>query len=222
MRGAPSRQLLTTLRERILPGHTAVLVVDMQNDYVSAGGATDRRHGSVEAAQAIIPNIKRLLSAAREVGALVVYVKMAMDAELRTVSDVEYLRRVDRWGDLPVAVKGTWGHEVCPELAPEPGDLEVEKHRSSGFTGTNLDQVLRSNQIRSTIITGVVTHGCVESTVRDAMLYDYYVTLVRDGVASPNREQHQLALMMLENRLQLADSVVTTDCVIAEWSASTR
>jgi nicotinamidase-related amidase len=216
---APARHLLTTLRERILPAHTAVLVVDMQNDYVSPGGATDQRQGNVAAAQAVIPATARLLRAAREAGALVVYIKMTMDAELRTVSDVEYLRRVDRWGDLGVAVKGTWGHEVCPELAPQKGDLEVEKFRSSGFTGTNLDQVLRSNGIRSTIVTGVVTHGCVDSTARDAMLYDYYLTIARDCVASPNREQHEASLFLLERRMQLPDSLVTADRIIAEWKS---
>src|SRR5690349_8229488 len=161
------RQLLSTFREQIDPRHTAVLVVDMQNDYAAPGGATAVRCGSVDGSRAIIPNIHRLLTAAREHGALVVYIKMALDANLRLVSDVEYLRRRNRWRDIPVAVKGSWGFDVVDELAPKPGELQVEKTRSSGFVSTNLDKVLRSHYIRTVLATGVVTNGCVGATVRD-------------------------------------------------------
>src|SRR5689334_18685966 len=78
MSSVPARRLFTTLQQRIAPVHTAVIVVDMQNDYVSIGGAGHRRHGSVEAAQSIIPALQTLLSSARRVGALVVYIQMTM------------------------------------------------------------------------------------------------------------------------------------------------
>jgi ureidoacrylate peracid hydrolase len=218
MSSVPARRLFTTLQERIAPEHTAVIVVDMQNDYVSIGGAGHRRHGSVDAAQSIIPALQELLRAATRVGTLVVYIQMTMDRDLRLVSDPEYLRRRAVWGDLAVVEKGTWGHEIIPELAPEPGDLLVEKHRRSAFAGTTLDQILRSNHIASTIVTGVVTHGCVDSTVRDAMLRDYYVTLVRDCVSSAAQDLHDATLFLLERIMPLENSIVTTRQIVEQWA----
>ncbi|MGH7845799.1 MAG: cysteine hydrolase family protein, partial [Candidatus Binatia bacterium] len=136
---ASSRQLLTTLKERIEPPHSALLVVDMQNDYVSERGASHKRHGTVSAARAIIPAIQKLLRASRQAGTMIAYIQMTFDPELRLLSDVDYLRRVKRYGETPMVVKGSWGHEVIAELAPQTGDLVVEKQRSSGFVGTNLD-----------------------------------------------------------------------------------
>jgi ureidoacrylate peracid hydrolase len=134
------------------------------------------------------------------------------------VSDPEYLRRREIWGDLAVVEQGTWGHEMVAELAPRPGDMIVDKHRRSGFAGTTLDQVLRSNHICSTIVTGVVTHGCVDATVRDAMLRDYYVTVVRDCVSSSSRELHDTALFLLERIMPLEDSVVTHEQITEIWA----
>jgi nicotinamidase-related amidase len=196
------RQLLDTFHDQVRPAHTAVLVVDMQNDYVAPGGATDKRNGNVAAGQAIIPPLRRLIDGARRYGALVVYIKMTLDADLRLVSDVEYTRRRRRWGDIPVAVEGTWGHDVVAELAPLPGEWCVAKTRSSGFVGTNLDMVLRSHYIRTALVTGVVTQGCVASTARDAVHHDYYTILVGDCVASGSQRMHELALADLEQHGQ--------------------
>jgi nicotinamidase-related amidase len=218
----PQRHLLVTFRERILPEHTAVIVVDMQNDYVSLGGATHQRKGNIAPALEIVPRIKGLLTAARDVGALVILVQMTMDADLRCLSDAEYLRRRVRWGDVPCVVEGSWGHEIVPELAPQPRDLVVSKNRSSAFIGTNLDLLLRSNRILTTIVTGTVTNGCVNSTARGAMLHDYNVAVVSDCVASSDRELHDATLMLLRRQLELDDSVVPAQRIIDEWATLPR
>jgi nicotinamidase-related amidase len=220
---ATTRHLLISLEDRVQPGHTAVLVVDLQNDYVSEGGVKHRRDGSVATARAILGPVQNLLTAARAAGVLVIYIRMTLDYPgLRYSSDVEYVRRTRRYGDEPMVVAGTWGHEVAPEVAPQPGDLVVEKQRSSGFVGTNLDLILRSNRIESVIITGVVTHGCVFATALSAMMSDYYVTVPSDCVASPRPDLHDAALLLLANYVQLDDSIVPSSRIIGSWQASRR
>ena len=187
MRLDRSPQFLTTLEGRVDPAHAAVLVIDMQNDYVSIGGATHLRDGTVDAQQAIVRPLAALLSGARSAGVLVVYLQMTTNPDFRMDSEIEYLRRRHRWNDTLIAAEGTWGQAIIDDL-PQPGDVVIEKHRSSGFIGTGLDVALRSNGIRSTIVTGVVTNGCVNSTAREALSHDYYVTLVRDCVAGYNRD----------------------------------
>lgn len=214
-----SQGILRTLEERVAPQHTAVLVVDMQNDYCSPGGAAHRRGTDLSATQAIIPNLKRLLVGARDVRVPVIYIKMGLDEEGRYLSGPELARRLKRWAHQEVVLKGTWGYQVVEELAPQPGDLLVEKHRSSGFVGTDLDLILRSNDIKSVVVTGVVTHGCVNSTARDAMLHDYYVVVCHDGVAAGRQDLHEAALFLLENALE-EEGVTTADRVIAAWSAA--
>src|SRR5581483_4570439 len=105
-----------------------------------------------------------------------------------------------------------------PGLAPLTGDLVVTKNRSSAFIGTNLDLLLRSNHILTTVVTGTVTNGCVNSTARGAMLHDYNVVVVRDCVASSDRTLHDATLLLLERQLELPDSVVPAQQIIDVWS----
>jgi nicotinamidase-related amidase len=99
---------------------------------------------------------------------------------------------------------------------PREGELVVPKWRSSGFWGTNLDLLLRSNGIESLVVCGCTTEGCVESTARDALFNDYYVVVVSDGVASDDRAQHEASLMLMANRFDLA----ATDEIVGCWKAS--
>jgi nicotinamidase-related amidase len=214
----PERNLLTTLRERVDPVHTALLVVDMQNDYIAVGGAAAQRGLDISMLVSVVPTVATLVEAARSAGVLVVYTQMAMDADLRYLADAEYQRRRLRWGDTPVVVEGTWGCEIVPELAPEADDLVVRKHRASGFVGTDLDQILRSNRVRATVVTGVVTEGCVAATARGAMLADYELTVPLDAVGSCNQQLHDATLLLLGKEIGLPDGVVTADRIGDYWA----
>lgn len=115
-------------------------------------------------------------------------------------------------------VPGTPGHEFVRELAPEGSEPVVRKYRSSGFWGTNLDLVLRSNGIKTVVVTGCTTEGCVESTARDAMFCDYYVVVATDCVGSDDREQHDASMLLMRHRFDLAAS----DEIMDLWSADPR
>ena len=90
----------------------------------------------------------------------------------------------------------------------------VKKYRSSAFWGTNLDLLLRSNGIKSLIVAGCTTEGCVESTARDALFNDYYVVVVEDCVASDDRAQHEASLLLMRHRFDIA----TAEEVLRVWN----
>jgi nicotinamidase-related amidase len=221
--GDVSRQLLTTLEERIRPAHSALIVVDMQKEYCYEGGALERLVGDVSFAKPVIPVLTRLIDAARAAGVLIIHVQMTLDAELRGLADVEDQKRKAFWGDVgPVVVKGSWGHEIIDEITPQPGEYRVEKSRPGAFIGTDLDLLLRSNHIRTAIVTGVITNGCVDATARGAASLDYYVIVPRDCVGSYKQERHDSSLEQLRRQLVLEDSVVTSDRITAAWAAVAR
>jgi nicotinamidase-related amidase len=103
---------------------------------------------------------------------------------------------------------------MLDELAPRTGDLVVKKYRSSGFWGTNLDMLLRSNGILSLVVTGCTTEGCVESTARDALFNDYYVVIAEDCVASDDPQQHAASLLLMRHRFD----VVESEQILRIWS----
>jgi nicotinamidase-related amidase len=105
---------------------------------------------------------------------------------------------------LRYTVPGTPGHEFAREFAPLPAELVVRKYRSSGFWGTNLDMLLRSNGIKTVVFGGCTTEGCVESTARDAMFNDYYVVIAADCVASDDPVQHEASMLLMRHRFDIA------------------
>ena len=102
---------------------------------------------------------------------------------------------------------------MVAELAPLPEEVVVQKFRPSGFHGTFLDQILLANGIRSVLITGTTTEGCVMSTVLDASFHDYYTCVVSDGVASSVANMQETALAFLKTRYK----ILSTEEVVNLW-----
>ena len=94
----------------------------------------------------------------------------------------------------------------------------VRKHRSSAFWGTDLEMLLRSNGIKTVVIGGCTTEGCVESTARDALFNDLYVVIAVDCVASDDREQHDASLLLMRHRFDMA----TADEIASVWATARR
>ena len=190
----------TSLEEVALPAHTAVLVVDMQNDFCAPGGRAHRRGRDLTAIQALIPRLKDFLDWARADGVRAIYIQNSVLPGGALSGPADLVRRAAEWGaeDPLVTVQGTWGHRIVEDLAPKPQDLVVPKFRQSGFVATNLEMILRGNGIETVIVTGVATHACVEATARDALTRDFYVVIPRDGVAALEPQLHEAALLILE------------------------
>lgn len=198
------------------PARTAVIVVDMQNDFGAEGGMFARAGIDIAPIRNVIGPTQRVLSAARKAGMNVVYLKMAFRPDLSDAGGPDspnWIKhrplRVGESVDAPnggqgrILVQGTWNTEILEELKPQAGDIVVSKHRYSGFYGTDLDAILRRLGIEYLVFTGCTTSVCVESTMRDAMFRDYRCLLLSDCTAEPigaglPRSNHDASLLVLQ------------------------
>ncbi len=154
---------------------TAVLVIDMQNDFGAEGGMFHRAGIDIAPIKAAVPPTARVLAAARAAAIPAIYVKMEFRPDLSDVGAPDSPNRRKHAPlnlGMPVAgpgerkgrilIRDTWNTEIVPELAPKPGDIVVSKHRFSAFFETDLDMILRSLGVSSLIVTGCTTSVCVE------------------------------------------------------------
>ncbi len=176
----PQYRVVDTVR---LPaGKTAIIVVDMQNDFVKPQG---KLH--VPTAKETIEPIRRLLEKAREKGVRIFYTK-----DTHYDNDPEY----DIWGEH--VKKGTWGWEIIDELKPREGDIVVEKTRYDGFYGTPLDDLLRVYKIEYLVIVGTVANICVLHTAASAALRWYKVIVPMNGISALNEFDYHASLRQID------------------------
>ena len=209
MREIANKLVYDTLQEVVQPSHTALLVVDMQNEFCSPDGVPGKNGADVAPVRAIIPTLQRMIAAARASGVRVIFFRHTHEADLRNLSPARLSFYAMLYGGKisPYhAIRGSWGHAIIPELAPAADETVVDKDRSSAFIATNLDLILRSNRIESVVIVGMATHACVESTARDAGFFDYYTAVATDGVADYSPQLHEASLLTMRNRCVLASS----------------
>lgn len=216
------KHVFTELSEIVDPAHTALLIVDMQRDFCWAGGSFDQSGVDLSMYPPVIGRIADLIAAAREAGVLPIFIQMTVLPGQASDSPAQIrfnLRLHDgHHGDtepLAYTLDGSDGQQFVPGLEPLDGELVVKKYRSSAFWGTNLDLLLRSNGIKSVVVTGCTTEGCVESTARDAMFSDHYVVIVTDAVASDDPAQHEASMYLMARRFDLA----TSDVIRKIWAA---
>jgi len=197
-------------------GESAVLVIDMQNDFGAPGGMFSRAGIDIAPIERAVEPTARVLYAARTAGLPIIYVVMQFSPDLADAGGSRSPNRIKHrplaLGEAMVApdgragrilIEGTWNTEILPRLAPRQGDVVVAKHRYSGFYETNLDSILRARGIRHLIVTGCTTSVCVESTVRDAMFRDYQCLVLEDCTAEPigaglARSNHEASLLNIE------------------------
>jgi len=162
---------------RLDPRATAVLVVDMLNEFCKPGGAM-----VLPGYEALVVPQKRVIEAGRKAGAPIVFV---VDTHRRNVRrEREFLKRT------PHCLEGGWGAQVIADLEPRPDDFFVAKRRYSAFFNTDLDVTLRDLEVSAVIVMGLVTNICVRSTVHDAFFLGYGVVVPEDCVAATGpREQ---------------------------------
>ncbi len=161
---------------------TAVLVVDMLNDFVTGALKCDR-------GLAIVPHLSAFLPAARGQGLPVIYCN---DAHLKGID-----HELKFWGDHAIA--GTKGAEVIPELKPGEGDYVVPKRRYSGFFHTDLDLLLRELGVERVILTGLHAHMCVRHTAADAYQLGYDVLVATDCTDSFTKEDYDYGIKYLHD-----------------------
>jgi ureidoacrylate peracid hydrolase len=195
---------------------TAVIVVDMQNDFCSKGGMFDRAGVDISIVQKVVTPTRKVLLAARKAGIKVIYLKMGFRPDLSDLGAADSPNRGRHLrfgvGQPSVApdgregrflIRDTWNTDVIDELRPEADDVVLYKHRFSGFYQTELDGVLRNLGIRNLIFTGCTTSVCVDSTIRDAVFRDYRSVLLSDCTGEPigsdfPRSNHEASLLTVQ------------------------
>lgn len=198
------------------PSEAAVIVVDMQNDFGSEGGMFARAGIPIADIKATVEPTARVLAAARDAGIKIVYLKMEFQDDLSNAGGPDAPNLVRHLalgvGDpVPtpdgdhgrILIKDTWNTEIVSELAPEPGDIIVSKHRFTGFFETNLDAILKDLGVSCLVFTGCTTSVCVEATIRDAFYRDYRCLLLTDCTAEPignglARSNHDASVLLIE------------------------
>lgn len=185
------------------PAHTALLIIDMQRDFVEPGGFGASLGNDVTPLQAIIPTVQRVLAAWRALGGLVVHTR---EAHLPDLSDCPPAKRERgqpslRIGDVGpmgrVLIRGEPGHAIVPALAPVDGEIVIDKPGKGAFYATGLDKTLCERGITHLIVMGVTTEVCVQTSMREANDRGYECLLVEDGTDSYFPEFKAATLAMI-------------------------
>lgn len=170
---------------------TAIIVVDMQNAFISKGGMFEIIGIDISVFQKLITPCSRIIEAARSRACKVIYIRMAYNPDLSDVGSPS----TPNWYKTPSVrmirenpelrekglIDGSWGADIIPQLRPQDGDIIIRKQRYSGFFGTNLDLTLKSHGIKYLIFIGGACNVCLGTTLTDAFFNGYFSILVSDS-----------------------------------------
>ena len=188
------------LREIIAPDRAALMIIDMQNDFVSPKGKMAEFGFYLGSVQQAIKPIKSLLQTARALHYPVIHTSMINEVDQNPFSWYSF------WGQPAVTLPGSWGAEHIDELKPQKGELIVTKYTYGAFEGTNLNTILRSKGIQTLMLAGTDLNICAGDTLHHGFALGYHVVAVSDCLASFSRigathseQLHQMGLYIVEN-----------------------
>jgi ureidoacrylate peracid hydrolase len=195
--------ILGSLNEKVRAAHTALIVIDVQNDFCAEGGLVARGGRDVSAAQDMARRLPALIAGARKGSVLVVFVRSFYSTDRNVfLSDVWLEQAARKQGGgytlTPVCGEGAWDGDYYGDVRPMPDDIVVTKHRYGAFYATDLEMILRSHGIRTIVLTGVSTNVCVETTAREGFVRDFYTVVVGDGTAAYSAEEHETTLKTID------------------------
>ena len=169
---------------------TALLIIDMQRDFVEPGGFGETLGNDVSLLQAIVPTVQAVLHAWRQAGGWVIHTREAHAADLSDCPPAKRLRGAPslRIGDVGpmgrILVAGEPGNAIIPELAPVDGEWVIDKPGKGAFYATSLQAGLKNRGITHLVVMGVTTEVCVQTTLREANDRGYDCLLIEDGTES--------------------------------------
>jgi ureidoacrylate peracid hydrolase len=199
---------LDAFKNKVLPEHTALLIIDMQRDYCCEGGIFDRRGFDIGPARDLAKRLNLFLDRVRERLPHIVHLRMVKVPGLASPASAEHNKRlaIDRQYDPAFG--------AFYEVEPKGSDMVIEKYKYSGFVSTYLDQYLRTNDIKTLVITGLATNVCVESTARDAFMRDYWVVVPEDLTEGSTAEAKHWSLA---NLAMFFGEVVQSEDLLRAW-----
>ncbi|MBB3904051.1 cysteine hydrolase family protein [Methylobacterium brachythecii] len=208
------------------PASTALVIIDMQRDFLEPGGFGESLGNDVSLLSAAVPPAKALLLAARAARLLVVHTREGhrpdlSDAPPSKLERGEPTARIGAPGPMGrILIRGEPGHDIIPELKPQDGEPVIDKPGKGAFYATELAEVLQARNIATLIVCGVTTEVCVHTTVREGNDRGYRCVVVGDACGSYIPEFHAAGLAMIKAQGGIFGWVSTSDDVIAALSPS--
>jgi nicotinamidase-related amidase len=198
-------------------GRSALIIVDMQNDFVHLEGdlahrATENPAIDMQFLIGTIPHVKRLAAAFRKAGRPVIHIAHVVKPDYSDAQFPYWRLGLPRSGNRTFIVEGTWGAQIVDDLRPPEGKHLVIKKGFGACSNTPLDTILRNMGVTTCVVSGVTTCVCVSTTVRGGVEHNYRMILVGDAVAEPNRARHEAELTTMA---RIFADVKTTDEVVA-------
>jgi ureidoacrylate peracid hydrolase len=182
-------------------GKSALIIVDMQNDFLHPEGSFAQHAREMPEARIdmpplveTIPQVKRLADAFRKAGRPVVYIAHVLKPDYSDAQFPYWRLGLTPGGNRPHCVEGTWGAQIIDELQPQEGEHLIAKKGFGGFSNTPLDTILRNMGVTTCVVSGVTTCVCVSNTVRGGVEHNYRMILVADAVAEVSRDTHEAEL----------------------------
>ena len=193
-RNGMEKDLQRLIIERLKPDKTALIVVDVQNDFCHPEGGVSKRGINLSQIEKAAVNLIYFTDHCRKADLPIIFVRTVHSDWTDSPSWLGRLGGMTK--ETPVCRMNSWGAEFY-KIEPRENDFIVVKHRYSGFVGTDLDLVLRSKGIETLLISGVATNVCVETTARDGFNLNYNVLLVEDCCGAFSPDEHASALRNL-------------------------
>jgi ureidoacrylate peracid hydrolase len=183
---------IESLKGKVNPQHTALVIVDMQRDFCCAGGVLDKLGFDIEAPNQLAATLNGFLNRVRKILKFIVHIKMTQVPELRSPALVEQYSRAGLERQYDPRFSEFY------QVVPLENEIVIPKYRYSGFVSTYLDRYLRANQIKTLVVTGVATNVCVESTIRDGFMRDYAIVVPRDMTEGTTPEAKEWSLKTID------------------------
>jgi nicotinamidase-related amidase len=184
--------------------HAALIIIDMQRDFLEPGGFGETLGNDVALLKAAVPPLQSLLAAARNAGMLIIHTREGhrpdlSDAPRHKVERGEPSMRIGAPGPMGrILIRGEPGHDIIPELYPVPGEPVIDKPGKGAFYQTDLELMLKNREIDTLLVCGVTTEVCVNTTVREANDRGFRCIVLSDCCASYFPEFHAAGLAMIK------------------------
>jgi biuret amidohydrolase len=208
---------------------SALVIIDMQRDFLDPAGYIGTSGVDVGVLRAVIPQVRRLLLAARATGITVIHTREGHRPDLSDLTDVKRRRAAGAGAAIGspgplgrLLVRGEKGHGIIEELAPVAGEPIIDKPGFGAFYSTDLELILRTRGIESLTICGVTTDICVHSTLREAIDRGFECVTVGDACAAADPAIHAAMLACISGEGGILGRVVSVDEAIAMWSRPTE
>jgi nicotinamidase-related amidase len=202
------------------PARTALIVIDMQRDFIEPGGFGETLGNDVSLLRAAIEPCKRLIATARALGMLVIHTREGHRADLSDAPRAKVERgapslRIGSPGPMGrILIRGEKGHDIIPELYPIEGEPVIDKPGKGSFCATDLELMLRTRSIANLVLTGITTDVCVHTTMREANDRGFECLILEDCTGATDKGNHLAALKMVEMQGGVFGAVASSTAVI--------